>query len=61
MRIIVKSNGLGIIGVNDNCLAAGLFVDGVAGDGLHLCRYHSTNNTGNSDLAVFIGLVQAIG
>ena len=53
-RIIVKVERLGVIRIDHHGLGAGVFIDRVARDRLHLRHHHGTGNTGNGDFALLI-------
>ena len=58
--VIVKIQALGIVGIDHYGLGSGSFVDGVAGDGFHLRHNQRTGDTVDDDLAILIGVVQAV-
>ena len=59
--IVVEIQALRVVGVHNHGLAAGLLMDGVARDALHLSHHDGAGDAGNLDLAVFIGPVQTVG
>ena len=58
---IIKIEGLRVIGVDHHGLCAGIFVDGVTGDGFFLCYHQCAGDALENDLPVFVGIVQTVG
>ena len=58
---VVEGQLLCIIGIDHNRLAAAGLVNHIAGKGLDLCDHQRPHHTGNGDLAVGIGIIEAIG
>ena len=56
-----KGQGLGIIRVDHYGLGAGIFINGIAGNGLDFCDHNRAGDFIQNDLAVLIGHIQSVG
>ena len=59
-RVVVEHQGLRIIGIDDHGLAACLLMNGIALDGLGFRHHDGPGNARKNDLAVLIGIIQAL-
>ena len=57
---VIKGQRLRVVGVDYHGLCAGGFIDGIARNRLGFRCYHGANDTENSDLTGFIGVINAV-
>ena len=58
---IFKGDGLRVVGIHLDCLAPGVGVQDIAGQGLQLRDDDSPGDAGNDDLALGVGGIEAVG
>ena len=56
-----KGQSLGIVRVDHYGLGAGVFINGIAGNGLDFCDHNRAGDLIQNDLAVLVGHIQSIG